>query len=225
MKEFHSGSGTQTGIDVAHCTALAVRKANQSPQYVIFKTVFDKGCAIIAMPIVALVAILLLALNPIFNPGPLFYHQNRMGRGGSPFRIWKFRTMSPDSGGVRKHDAPLEEERITQLGRFLRRSRLDEIPNFINVLIGDMSVIGPRPDVWDHAIVHIGTIPNYRQRFSVRPGITGLAQVKGGYADTQRSIERKARFDLFYVKNASTALDFYVVLHTVRVMITGFGAR
>ena len=210
---------------VAGHVNLPTPVADRSPQYVIFKTIFDKGSAVIVLPLVALIALLLLALNPFFNPGPLFYRQNRMGLGGRRFRMWKFRTMTQNTGGVRDHDAPLEEERITPLGRFLRRSRIDELPNFINVLRGDMSVIGPRPDAWEHAIVHIGTIPRYGHRFRVRPGITGLAQIRGGYADSKRAIERKARLDLFYVRNARTGLDLYVALCTVRVIVTGFGAR
>ncbi len=225
MNKSFSGPDFQASLDAEGCVNPLTPEVEWPPRYVIFKTVFDKGSAIIALPVVALIALLLLALNPFFNPGPLFYRQNRMGLGGRRFRMWKFRTMTQGTGEVRDHDAPLEEERITPLGRFLRRCRIDELPNFINVLKGDMSVIGPRPDAWEHAIVHIATIPQYRHRFRVRPGITGLAQIRGGYADSKRAIERKARFDLFYVKNSRTSLDLYVALHTVRVMVTGFGAR
>lgn len=199
--------------------------ANWSARYVIFKAVFDKGFAIVMLPVIVGAGLVLILLNPLFNPGPLFFCQERMGLGGQKFRLWKFRTMDCRSEKVRPHDAPLEQDRITALGRFLRRTRIDELPNFFNVLRGDMSVIGPRPDAWEHAIIHMHTITNYRDRFRVRPGITGLAQVMGGYADNTRAIERKARFDLFYVKRSRIKLELFVVWRTIAVLFTGFGAR
>lgn len=186
----------------------------------------DIVAALIGMTLALFVAAILLVLNPFFNPGPLLFRQVRMGRGGRRFMMWKFRTMAPlTTADVRAADAPLEHHRITPLGRWLRKTRIDELPNFVNVWRGEMSVIGPRPDAWEHATIYSATVRDYAQRFRVRPGITGLAQVRGGYADTLRAVERKARFDRFYVENWSPALDLYIVGRTLWVMVSGFGAK
>ncbi len=189
------------------------------------KVIVDVTFTLLAVPIILAISLILLTVNPFFNPGPLFFFQDRMGKDGRKFRMWKFRTMLPAPELVRAHDAPLEVDRITSLGKFLRRTRIDELPNFFNVLMGDMSLIGPRPDAWSHALVHRNTIPHYRQRFRVRPGITGLAQVRGGYADCDNSIRRKASLDRIYADRADFGLDIYILLRTLRVVFTGFGAR
>ncbi len=194
-------------------------------RYKLFKKAFDLGLSVAALPLIGGAVAILFVINPFFNRGPLFYRQQRMGLGGKKILLWKFRTMIPSETGVRAADAPLETDRITPLGRFLRRTRLDELPNFFNVLRGEMSVVGPRPDAWDHARVHIDEVRYYCERFRVLPGITGLAQVRGGYADDRRATERKARLDLFYVRKSRIKLDLWIIRETVRVMITGFGAR
>lgn len=177
------------------------------------------------MPSIALLSVVLLVLNPFLNPGPLFFRQERMGQGGVPFRVWKFRTMICAQGNVRGHDDGVEEDRITGLGRILRVTRLDEVPNFLNVLAGDMSVIGPRPDMIEHAIVFSEKIPRYRGRFRVKPGITGLSQVRLGYIETIDGVPRKARNDHIYIERANLGMEFMIVLKTIKVMFTGFGAR
>lgn len=187
--------------------------------------ILDVTFALLAAPSVMVVALVLLALNPIFNPGPLFFRQKRMGKDCTSFHMWKFRTMLPSTMDIRSHDAPLDRHRITRLGALLRKSRLDELPNLINVLRGEMALVGPRPDAWDHAVVFIRTIPFYDRRFAVLPGITGLAQVRSGYADDHKSVCRKARLDAIYVRNRSLRMDTGIVLATVVVMLTGFGAR
>lgn len=194
-------------------------------RYVLFKRSFDLAAAFAALPFLAFLAAVLLLANPVFNPGPLFFTQERMGKYGRRFRLIKFRTMAPDGHGLRAVDEQLDEDRITPLGRALRRTHLDEVPNFLNVLVGDISVVGPRPDAWDHALVHILEIPGYRERFRVRPGITGLAQVMGGYPDERRAFERKARLDLFYVKHSRIKLDLLIIWRTVVIMLKGHGAR
>jgi lipopolysaccharide/colanic/teichoic acid biosynthesis glycosyltransferase len=194
-------------------------------QFITFKFLFDKAFALAAMPVIAVVGMTLLALNPFFNPGPLFHVQDRMGMGGIRFRMLKFRTMRPSAVETRSAYERLEEERITPLGRFLRHTRLDELPNLLNVLRGEMSVVGPRAECFAHAIAYIGTVPHYRERFRVKPGITGLAQVYGGYADTRRAVMRKARLDRVYVRKSGALLDLHIVCLTPLVMITGDGAR
>ncbi|ARE42530.1 Undecaprenyl-phosphate galactosephosphotransferase (plasmid) [Rhodovulum sp. P5] len=204
---------------------LSEPAARQPLAFRLFKFAIDKGMALAALPLILSTALILLVLNPILNPGPLFYRQERMGMGGRRFTMWKFRTMLPAPEAVRHHAAPLEVDRITPLGAFLRKFRIDELPNFFNVLRGEMSVVGPRPDAWSHATAYIQTVPHYHSRFGVRPGITGLAQVCGGYADCAHSIRRKARYDRFYVTRPGIAMELHVIWRTVAVVMTGFGAR
>lgn len=189
------------------------------------KRLFDVLIAIFALPLVALTGLILLLLNPFWNPGPIFFLQTRMGRGCRPFRAVKFRSMRPTSQIMRGPDDPVEADRITSLGRWLRRSRIDELPQILNVLMGQMSVIGPRPDYWDHATHYLDTIPGYRQRHLVRPGITGLAQVDGGYAEGVDATYEKTRHDLRYIRGASLGTELYVLWRTIVVVLTGSGAR
>ncbi len=189
------------------------------------KRAFDVTVAILALPAVGVAAALLLLLNPISNPGPLFFSQPRMGRNCKRFTMVKFRTMSEEAGTARGPDDPVEEDRITPLGRVLRRARLDELPQFFNVLRGDMSLIGPRPDAWDHAIHYLDSVPGYRARHTVRPGITGLAQVDGGYAEGILATVEKTRADLAYIDGMSLRMEAYILLRTVQVVFTGKGAR
>jgi lipopolysaccharide/colanic/teichoic acid biosynthesis glycosyltransferase len=120
---------------------------------------------------------------------------------------------------------PLETERITRLGQFIRRTRIDELPNFLTVLTGEMALVGPRPDIWDHAAWFTDNIPYYKYRARVKPGITGLAQIRGGYADQLISINRKARYDYYYVRHGTIRLEAYIIVKTVSVMVLGTGAK
>ncbi len=191
----------------------------------IAKRAFDLVVAIAALPLIVLTALVLLAINPVWNAGPLFFLQTRMGRDCRPFRAVKFRTMRPANRIMRGPDDPLEADRITPLGQFLRRSRIDELPQFFNILAGHMSLIGPRPDYWDHATHYLDSIPAYRQRHIVRPGITGLAQVDGGYAEGIDATVEKTRHDLRYIRGSGIAMELYVLWRTIHVVCTGFGAR
>lgn len=126
---------------------------------------------------------------------------------------------------ARAHNASLERERISVFACYLRKLHIDELPNFFSVLVGDMSLVGPRPDVWDHSTQFAANVLHYRDRFRVRPGITGLAQVRGGYAETTRAVQRKARLDRFYVRKSGIKLDLYIAWLTVGGFVSGFGAR
>lgn len=197
----------------------------QSTVFLACKRLFDVVVSMAALPVVGIAAVVLLIVNSVWNPGSLFFVQTRMGRDCRPFPAVKFRTMRPTAQIVRGPDDPLEAERITPLGQFLRRSRIDELPQFLNVLAGHMSVIGPRPDYWEHAIHYIDTVPGYRQRHVVLPGITGLAQVDGGYAEGVDATGEKTRLDLEYIHSSGLRMEAYVLLRTVCVVCTGFGAR
>ena len=208
-----------------HLECLPAPLVRWTPKFVAFKFICDKGGALMALPIVLCLSLVLLILNPFLNSGPLFFRQERMGMGGRPFPMWKFRTMTVSPESARPHDAPLEEDRITPLGRFLRKYRIDELPNFFNVLVGDMSLVGPRPDAWDHSRHYASDVSYYSERFRVRPGITGLAQVNIGYADTQNVVRRKARLDSFYVRHSRIRLDLLILKRTLFVVLTGFGGK
>ena len=180
----------------------------------------DLCVAFAGLPAVILVALLLLIINPVFNRGPLFYRQARMGRDGASFEILKFRTMRP-AGGTRAFNAPLEEVRIGDLGRFLRRHRIDELPQLLNILRGDMNLIGPRPDAYEHARVFAALIPNYIRRHEVRPGITGLAQVELGYAQGLAATRAKVAADLRYIRERTWRLDLLILWRTLRIVCLG----
>ena len=193
--------------------------------FVTFKRVFDIFAALLCLPVVLLISLVLLVINPVWNRGPLFFAQTRMGRHCQPFTAYKFRTMRCAPTIERGPDDPVETDRITLLGAFLRKSRIDELPQFFNVLIGQMSVIGPRPDYWDHAVHYIKAVPGYRLRYALRPGITGLAQVDNGYAEGVDATVTKTNHDLRYIQTAGLSTDWYVLWRTVVVVLTGSGAR
>jgi lipopolysaccharide/colanic/teichoic acid biosynthesis glycosyltransferase len=185
--------------------------------YALTKRLFDVGfSALVLTPCLLVVAACLLVLNPVLNPGPLFYRPLRMGRGCDPFRLYKFRTMAP--GPPRGPDEPVENDRATRLGAFLRRARFDELPQILNVFRGEMSLIGPRPDDLPHARAFVSDIPGYRQRHAVRPGISGLAQVELGYQHGRDGACRKAALDLHYIRHASVALDTRIFWRTLRTV-------
>lgn len=187
------------------------------------KRIFDLFVAFLLLPPLVLTALVLLLLNPLFNRGSLFFVQERMGRKCRPFLAWKFRTMAEAPEIERGPYDELEQERITRLGKFLRSSRLDELPQVLNVLRGDMSVIGPRPDFMAHAEQYLAEIPGYRERHVVRPGISGYAQVTVGYAEGAEGVRAKVDADLWYIRHASVALDLWVAWRTAVIVFTRRG--
>jgi lipopolysaccharide/colanic/teichoic acid biosynthesis glycosyltransferase len=188
------------------------------------KRAMDVVVATLCLPFVGTIALLLVVLNPIWNPGPVFFRQVRMARGCGEIVVWKFRTMR-QGAMQRGPEDPVEVDRITPLGHWLRRTRLDELPQVVNVIFGQMSLIGPRPDVLEHARAYVETVPGYRQRYSVRPGISGLAQVRMGYAEGLDQVSVKTKHDLDYIRGAGWWLEAVILWRTMAVMSTGFGAR
>jgi sugar transferase (PEP-CTERM system associated) len=162
----------------------------------------------------------------ISSPGKILYRQNRVGREGVVFRCYKFRTMhsdaEADSGPTWARD---DDPRITRVGSFLRKTRMDEIPQLWNVLRGDMSLVGPRPERPEFVAELNQKIPYYHLRHSVRPGITGWAQVLYKYGSSVEDAKEKLRYDLYYVKNASAGLDLLIILNTIKIVLLGRGAR
>ena len=203
----------------------AMPRANGSPLFWTAKRLFDVTVAALGLPFVAVIGIFLLFLNPFWNPGPLLFRQVRMGRNGQPITVFKFRSMTESAGTVRGPDDPVELDRITRLGAWLRRTRIDELPQFVAVLVGDMSLVGPRPDCLDHAEAYTRIVPGYRARHAVRPGISGYAQVRLGYAEGFELTARKTMLDLEYIARAGWRLEALILRQTIVVVSTGFGAR
>jgi len=172
-------------------------------------------------PLFALVAIVI----KFDSPGPVFYKQIRIGRMGLPFMLWKFRSMDhgAEENGVQW--AALDDPRVTRIGRWLRRWRIDELPQLLNVIKGEMSLVGPRPERPAFVNELRGRIPYYDLRHTVRPGITGWAQIKFRYAASVEDAHVKLQYDLYYMKHLSVELDCKILLRTIRVVLLGAGAR
>jgi lipopolysaccharide/colanic/teichoic acid biosynthesis glycosyltransferase len=155
------------------------------------------------------------------SPGPILYTQERSGRAGRRFKIIKFRSMVPDAEQEGEAIwATQNDDRVTGVGKFLRLTRLDELPQLINVLKGEMSIVGPRPERPEF-IDHLQEeIPFYRARLSVKPGLTGWAQVQYRYGSTVQDALIKLEYDLYYIKYRSLPLDLLIILRTIRVMLT-----
>lgn len=203
-------------------TGRAARGVGGSALFWRVKPVADFGGALLILPVVLVLAALLLVLNPVLNPGPLMYSQQRMGRNRVPFTALKFRTMSV-GGRERGPDEPVEQDRITPLGRIFRKMGLDELPQAVNVLRGEMSLIGPRPDCVGHAEAYIDSIPEYRHRFCIRPGMSGLSQISLGYAAGTEATRAKARRDLDYIERAGFRMDLWIVWRTLATVAMGRG--
>ncbi|MFD2739605.1 sugar transferase [Sulfitobacter aestuarii] len=188
------------------------------------KRAFDCVVSLLLLPLFAICCLVLKLLNRGPNAGPLFYVQLRMGQDCKAFRAIKFRSMKCADRITRGADDPLELDRITPLGRFLRKARIDEIPQIINVLRGEMSLIGPRPDYYKHARVYLKTIPGYRERHAVRPGISGYAQTEVGYVQGLEATRAKVRADLHYIAHQNFWLDTWLVWRTVSIVLGRRGA-
>lgn len=190
------------------------------------KRALDIVCSLAGLLALAPLMMLIGVLIKLDTPGPVFYRQTRVGMRGMPYRIWKFRSMRQDaeSKGAALW-AAADDPRISKVGRWLRKWRIDEIPQLINVLKGEMSLVGPRPERPVFVQELRETIPYYDLRHTVRPGITGWAQVRFRYAASAHDAHVKLQYDLYYVKNLGLLLDARVIMETVRVVVLGEGAR
>ena len=154
------------------------------------KRLFDIVVCLLLIPLFVIVSVILLFVNYFFNSGSLFFIQDRMGKDCVAFSAIKFRSMKYIKEITRKYDEPIEMDRITSFGKILRQSRIDELPQILNVLKGEMSLIGPRPDYYTHALEYLKNVKGYRERHIIRPGITGLSQIRLGYAEVLDATER-----------------------------------
>ena len=191
-----------------------------------FKGLFDFLVASFGLILVSPLLLIIAVLIKLDSPGPVFFRQERLGKNGIIFKMWKLRTM--------RHNAEIEtgpvwafeeDPRVTGLGRFLRKSHLDEIPQLINVFKGQMSLIGPRPERPEFVEMINGYGHKFNQRLKVKPGITGLAQVRYTYGASIKDAARKLKYDLLYMKRMCWALDFQIIFWTFGRVLTGEGAR
>ena len=197
----------------AHGSAFHLRK---------LKRILDVAASLAGLVLSFPLSVLAALLVRLDSPGPIFYRQVRTGQNGAPFTLIKFRTMRRDAeaatGAVW---AEKFDTRITRTGRFLRATRLDEIPQLLNVLRGEMSLVGPRPERPEFVATLTAQIPFYQERLLVPPGITGWAQIQYPYAASVEAARLKLQFDLYYIKHMSLALDLTILLKTVKTILVG----
>jgi len=208
------------------------------------KRAFDIVVSLVGLAFFGMLLPVLAAVIKLDSPGPVFYSQDRVGQNrrrrargaegqdrrkvqhpGRPFRIHKLRTMRNDAEASGPQWAQKGDARVTRVGRFLRKTRLDELPQFWNILKGDMSLIGPRPErLWFIRQLE-AEVPNYHDRLLVKPGVTGLAQVRNGYDESLDSVRRKVELDRQYIRRCGPLAEAGILLETVRVVVKGEGAQ
>jgi exopolysaccharide biosynthesis polyprenyl glycosylphosphotransferase len=188
----------------------------------IYSTLFGAVGLIVATPIMLLVGIAVR----LTSPGPALYSQRRVGIHGKPFMVYKFRSMREDAeAGTGAVWASKNDPRVTRFGQFIRKTRLDELPQLFNVVKGEMSIVGPRPERPEFVTTLSEQIPFFPHRHCVRPGITGWAQINHKYGDTLADSITKLEYDLYYIKNLSPVFDFYIMFQTVKVMLLSRGSQ
>lgn len=193
--------------------------------YGIVKRIAEVLFVLVLLPIWLPLMLIFGVIIKIESHGPMFFVQERVGLGDKDFKVYKLRSMCQDSEKKGAQFATQGDARVTKVGKFIRKTRIDEIPQFINILKGDMSLIGPRPEQRVFVEQFKKEIPFYSYRHVVRPGISGWAQVTQGYAASADETSIKLEYDLYYIKHFSFWLDVLIVLKTIRTMLTGFGAR
>jgi lipopolysaccharide/colanic/teichoic acid biosynthesis glycosyltransferase/glycosyltransferase involved in cell wall biosynthesis len=214
-----------SGRKMLPTAADSLWEIDNDPSYDRAKRLLDVATVIALSPLWLPLAVCVAMAVRFDSKGPALYSQPRVGRDGQVFTLWKFRSMVHGLQAPGVHFAQAEDPRITRVGRLLRRSRLDELPQLFNVLMGHMSLIGPRPEQTAFVRDFAATIPSYPYRHLVRPGLTGWAQVQQGYADSADTTRIKLSYDLYYVAHYSLALDLLIAAKTVKTVCTGFGAR
>lgn len=218
-------------VQIEHLSENSFGSLLPSLGYRGIKRAIDIGASLVVLPILMPLLIVTAILVRISSPGPILFRQRRMGYRGVMFDMLKFRTMVErkiETDGVEaRHDAitRTDDERITSIGRFLRRTRIDELPQIVNILRGEMSWIGPRPEAMALSAWYESELPFYAYRHIVRPGITGWAQVNQGHVAGLDDVHVKLYYDFYYIKFFSAWLDLLIALRTVGIMLTGFGAK
>lgn len=216
-------------VDVGHLSEHTLGSLTPDGTYLEAKKAIDWVSALVGLLLFLPIGLAIAAAIRLDSPGPALFRQVRVGYRGEAFTVYKFRTMAVAAPAEHAElDAEMTHDgdrRVTRLGRLLRRSRLDEVPQLFNILRGEMSWIGPRPEALKLSTWYEQQLPFYRYRHVVRPGITGWAQVNQGHVTAVDQVQEKLHYDLYYVKNLSLRLDILIVLRTVHTVLTGFGAR
>lgn len=209
-------------VDIEHLSENMLGSFVPSSVYTHVKVALDFFLALLVLPIIVIICAVAAALIKVDTPGPAFFTQKRVGYRGRSFQIYKLRTMRTDIVG--KHYTEGDDPRITRIGTFLRKYRIDELPQVLNILRGEMSWIGPRPEAQDLSEWYQCEIAFYLYRHIVRPGITGWAQVNQGNVARPEMVKYKLHFDFYYIKNFSPWLDLVITAQTIRTVLTGFGS-
>ncbi len=196
-----------------------------SDQYIrdILKRCFDLVVSSIALITGAPFFVLLVVITKITSGGNVFFRQQRIGKNGIPFYIYKFRSMHIDAENSGPQLAKDDDPRITSWGRIMRKTRLDELPQFLNVFLGQMSVVGPRPERHFFIEKIIQKAPEYKTLLSIKPGITSIGQVRYGYAENVEQMIERMQLDLLYLNNPTLTVDMGIIMETVRVIVQGKG--
>ena len=216
-------------VTLEHISETAHGSLTPSPVYQAIKHLLDRLIALIVLiPLLPLLLLAGIAIK-LDSPGPMIFRQSRMGYRAQPFTVYKFRTMqhctAPTPAGLDDLVTKDADARVTRIGRIFRRTRIDELPQIVNILLGQMSWIGPRPEAEKLSRWYEEEIPYYRYRHVVRPGISGWAQTVQGHVADVDSVSTKLNHDFFYIKNFSLWLDLLILAKTLRVMVSGFGSK
>ncbi|MER8639770.1 sugar transferase [Mesorhizobium sp. M1273] len=215
-------------VEIEHLSENTLGSLNPNQAYLKVKQAIDVASALFVLVVFSPLLLFVAIGVKIDSPGPALFRQKRMGYRGHPYEVYKFRTMKLSDTAVDEKEAAITkagDTRITRFGQFLRKSRIDELPQAFNILRGEMSWIGPRPEALVLSRWYEAELPFYRYRHIVRPGITGWAQVNQGHVAAVDQVLEKLHYDFYYIKNFSPWLDVLIVFRTIRTMVTGFGAR
>ncbi|MCQ2003186.1 sugar transferase [Rhizobium sp. NRK18] len=216
-------------VAIEHLSENTLGSLNPNQAYLTIKHGLDWLAAAVCLTLLSPAFLLVGLLIRLESNGPAVFRQQRVGYHGEVFTIYKFRTMrleSPGAANARERAMTADgDPRITRLGRYLRRTRIDELPQILNILRGEMSWIGPRPEALPLSVWYEEKLPFYRYRHVVRPGITGWAQVNQGHVAQVEDVNTKLQFDFYYIKNFSPWLDIVILLKTVKTIFGGFGAK
>jgi lipopolysaccharide/colanic/teichoic acid biosynthesis glycosyltransferase len=216
-------------VAIDHLSENTLGSLNPNQAYLAIKHALDSISAAIALVVLMPFLMVVALLIRLDSPGPAVFCQERRGYQGKVFTIYKFRTMRVTSAShVNDRERAVtadSDQRITRLGRFLRRTRIDELPQLLNILRGEMSWVGPRPEALPLSRWYEEQLPFYRYRHIVRPGITGWAQVNQGHVSAVEDVRQKLNYDFYYVKNFSPWMDIIVYIKTVAIVVNGFGAK
>lgn len=212
-------------VRTTHLSENAVGTLLPNQMYGHFKRTWESLFILFTLPLTLPLMLSVAVLIRLESKGRAIFIQERIGQRGKAFRIYKFRSMTQTTDESTSKFATEEQRRLTRLGKFIRKTRIDELPQFFNVLKGDMALIGPRPEQANFVKQFETEIPFYGYRHMVKPGITGWAQTVQGYTDNTDSTREKLAYDLYYIKHFSFWLDINIVFKTLKTMLTGFGAK